>query len=55
MKKFNKITAGILAVAMCFTSQAVFAEHFKNPTTATAVTTTKYTSVSLPYYEVMKI
>ena len=55
MKKFNKITAGILAVAMCFTSQAVFAEHFNNPTTATAVTTTKYPSVSLPDNAVKKI
>lgn len=55
MKKFNRITAGILAVAMCFTSQAVFAEHFNNPTTATAVTTTKYPSVSLPDNAVKKI
>ena len=55
MKKINRITAGILAVAMCFTSQAVFAEHFNNPTTATAVTTTKYPSVSLPDNAVKKI
>lgn len=55
MKKFNRITAGILAVAMCFTSQAVFAEHFNNPTTATTVTTTKYPSVSLPDNAVKKI
>lgn len=55
MKKFNRITAGILAVAMCFTSQAVLAEHFNNPTTATAVTTTKYPSVSLPDNAVKKI
>lgn len=56
MKNFNKVTAGVLAFAMCFTSQAVFAERQdNNNTVVTAVSETKYPSVSLPDNAVEKI